>query len=100
MKKTTGILNTSLLLIAAYLIYHIISGNRGVIAYINLKDIIAQKQSQLIAVTEKRKIIEKKVHLLNAKKIDVDFLDELTRKELGLAVKDEKCFIIDYNKTN
>ncbi|MDJ1258005.1 MAG: septum formation initiator family protein [Candidatus Midichloria sp.] len=88
--------NFCLFLLLIYFIYHTIIGSRGLIAYLNLKKYLVQSHNQLNELIITREKIEKKVQLLNPKKTDMDFLDELARKELGLIHKNEKCFILKY----
>ncbi|WHQ46645.1 MAG: septum formation initiator family protein [Candidatus Midichloria sp.] len=89
-------MNFCLFLLLVYFIYHTIIGSRGLIAYLNLKESLSQSKNQLNELITTREKIEKKVQLLNPKKTDMDFLDELARKELGLINKNEKCFILKY----
>lgn len=89
-------INYLLILILIYFIYHTISGNRGVLSYFHLKESLQERKKYLAELVIQRKKIEKKTILLNPNNVDLDFLDELARKELGLINKNEKCFILKY----
>ena len=86
--------NYLLILLLIYFIYHTISGNRGLLSYFNLRKSLQEEKEYLADLIAQRKQIERKTILLNPNNIDLDFLDELARKELGLINKNEKCFLL------
>jgi cell division protein FtsB len=84
--------------ISAYFIYHILTGDRGLLSYIRLSKELEEKKAILSDLQEERTNLEKKVALMDNKNIDQDMLDELARKNLGLMSKDEEVWIIEEDK--
>lgn len=71
------------LIIVAYVIYHILSGNRSVFVYFNKKAIIDRKIQYLEDIKTRTAEIENKINRLQDSSIDPDLLDEEARKILG-----------------
>jgi cell division protein FtsB len=78
-----------------YFLYYTIFGSQGVIKYFQLKSQLQEKQ--LIENDLKNKIQNKKalIDAMNLKSLDLDLLDEETRKNLGYAGENE---IVIYNE--
>lgn len=85
-------------IISAYFIYHILSGERGLLSYMRLSKELEEKKIIFNQLQEERINLEKKVALMDNKNIDQDMLDELARKNLGLMSKDEEVWIIEEEK--
>ena len=68
-------------------------GNRGVISMLRVQNEIAQLSKDLIIIKEKRLILEEKIKSLNNDGYS-DFSDEMIRKQLGMANKDEKVIVM------
>lgn len=82
----------------AFLIWHTVFGQKGLLAYLKLKKIYEQniKNIELTRI-EKLKILNK-INLLSNKSLDKDLLEEQARKTLDLAQEQEQVFIINPDK--
>ncbi len=78
----------------AYFVYHALHGERGIISYLNLTSELNEKYAALESIAMERIRIEKRVALMRKSSVDLDLLEELARKELGLAEVDEKVLIM------
>ena len=65
--------------IVVYLVYHVISGDRGLIAWWKLSQevVVAQAKFKIIAV--RRRKLERRVRLLHPESLDRDMLEERAR---------------------
>ena len=68
---------------AAYFAYHAVQGDRGLIAWWNLKQRVANARASLSEITAQRKILEHRVSLLHPQSLDPDLLDERARLMLN-----------------
>lgn len=84
-----------LVVILVYFSYHAISGDRGVLAYIKLSHKIEQARADLDIVQAERIKYERNVRLMRDDSLDLDLLDEQSRRLLGHAGKDEKVYNLD-----
>ena len=84
-----------LVVILAYFSYHAISGDRGVLAYIKLSQKIEQTRGELDIVHAERVKYERNVRLMRDDSLDLDLLDEQSRRLLGYAGKDEKVYNLE-----
>ena len=82
----------------AYLSYHMISGGRGIIAYLKLNNEISDLQEELETVRAERIILEHKANLLNSNSLDLDLLEERSKEVLGYAKPNETLFITPEEK--
>lgn len=94
-KQTRAMLLFVLSIMSAYFLYHVLSGDRGLISYIRLSRELNEKKEILSHLQEEKYVLEKKVKLMESDNIDSDTLDELARKNLGLMSKDEEVWIIE-----
>ena len=86
--------NSVILLLIAYFCYHSFSGQRGFIAFLRLNKDIKEKVIELSSLEKERQSIENKVKLLYPNTLDIDMLDEIARREMGLIAKEEKVIIL------
>jgi cell division protein FtsB len=94
--KTVGIISIIVGLIL-YFIYHAISGDSGILAFIHWKnqhDKIKEKYEDL---KSERLQLEHKVNLLRSKSLDLDLLEEQAKKVLSYAKDNEEIY---YNSNN
>jgi cell division protein FtsB len=89
------LINTTLYLLLVYFIYHSLQGERGIFAYQRLKTELAEKHTQLESLTKEKELYEKKLRLIQNKRIDTDLLDELAKRKLGVAEPEEELVIIE-----
>ena len=72
-----------------YLAYHVMHGDRGVFAYIHLKQEILRAEEALAETTATHRGWERRVSLLRSASLDPDMLDERARAMLNVARPDE-----------
>ncbi|MBY0501171.1 MAG: septum formation initiator family protein [Alphaproteobacteria bacterium] len=75
--------------VVGYFIYHSIQGDRGILAWVQLQDHLAQSLSQLSAVIKERQDLEERVQALRPESINRDLLDQQVRLNLGYSHPDE-----------
>ncbi|HKJ74530.1 MAG TPA: septum formation initiator family protein [Alphaproteobacteria bacterium] len=75
--------------LVGYFVYHLIQGDRGLIALSRLSKDIKQLESEVTVAKTERTQIEGKTKLLRSNGIDADMLDERARAELGFSRPDE-----------
>ncbi len=81
------------MLILTYVLYHLINGNRGIIAYTQLKTNLSINREVLQNLLSHRVSLEHKVKLLDNSSMDLDLLEEYARKNLGLANSNETIVV-------
>ena len=72
-----------------YLAYHVMHGDRGVFAYIHMKQEIIRAEEALAETGATRDAWERRVALLRTASLDPDMLDERARAMLNVAKPDE-----------
>lgn len=75
--------------VIVYFAYHVIHGDRGLIAWQVLDRDVADAQAELAAVRSERIAIEHRVGLLRIESLDLDMLDEWSRRILNYGAADE-----------
>ncbi|MCG8512197.1 MAG: septum formation initiator family protein [Rhodospirillales bacterium] len=75
--------------VVAYFAFHAVQGDRGMIAWWNLKQRVAAARAALTDITAHRKLIEHRVGLLHPNSLDPDMLDERVRRMLNYGHADE-----------
>ncbi len=94
--KLNNIIPTLLFVVVLlYFSYHAISGERGLLALIQLSQKIEQARLELDIVHAQRLKYERNVKLLRDDSLDLDLLDEQARRLLGYAEKDEKVYNLE-----
>ncbi len=78
----------------AYFAYHTVEGDRGVLAWIRLKNEILEAEMQLAKVTTERQALEHRVLLLRPDHLDPDMLEERARTMLNMG-RDDEVVIFD-----
>ena len=73
----------------AYFGYHAVQGDRGLIAWWNLRHGLEKADYELAAVTAQKKTLEHRVTLLRPESLDRDMLEERARAMLGVVHKDD-----------
>lgn len=77
------------LILIVYFIYHVFQGDRGVLAWFRLDTKISEARDQLKKLEATREGLENKVNLLSPKSLDLDMLEEQSRKILNFTREDE-----------
>jgi cell division protein FtsB len=78
--------------ILIYFSYHAVSGDRGLLALIQLSHKIESARAELDVIHSTRLKLERNVKLMRSDSLDLDLLDEQARRLLGYADKDEKIY--------
>lgn len=73
----------------AYFAYHTVEGDRGVLAWVRLKNEILEAELQLAKVATDRQALEHRVLLLRPDHLDPDMLEERARAMLNMGRDDE-----------
>ncbi len=76
-------------LVVGYFLFHAVQGDRGILAWAELKQEVAEAEQTLDWLTEARKKLDSRVSLLRSGSLDRDLLDERARIVSGLANPDE-----------
>ena len=76
-------------LLAVYFSYHLVQGEHGFIAYLQLKVQVAASQAELDVLRAEKSRLAHRVRLLRPDSLDPDLLDEQARRMLGFAHPDE-----------
>jgi len=75
--------------LAGYFLYHLVEGDRGLLAYVRLKQDIQAAETVAAKVRAERVRLERRVALLRPDGLDLDILDEQARYVLGLVHPDD-----------
>ena len=70
-----------------YFLFHMISGDRGLVSYIRAKSEYKLLSTELSLVNATNAALENKINLLKDDSVDYDMLEEQAIKTLGLARK-------------
>ena len=77
-----------------YFGYHMVEGDRGLKAYARLSAEIARAESAYADVSEERVRLERRVKLMRSSSLDLDMLDEQSRRVLGV-IGPEDVVVVD-----
>jgi len=86
------------LLLAAVLLngsYQLVNGNRGLLAYRDLVQVIAEAQAIRDETARERTVLERRVSLLRPSTLDTDMIEERARMLLDLAEKGDVILFDD-----
>jgi len=75
--------------VIGYFVYHVIHGDRGLIAWRMLDRDVTDAKTELATVQAERIAIERRVGLLRIQSLDLDMLDEWSRRILNYSAADE-----------
>ena len=73
----------------AYFAYHTVQGERGIRAWLLLRQQLQQAQAELDRVQSERAILENRVSRLSDRNLDIDLLDERVRILLNYTAESE-----------
>lgn len=80
--------------LVVYFSYHLVEGERGLMAWRTLSGEIRLAQAQLDASEAERAALEHRVALLRPGSLDRDMLDERARAALNLASRDDRVIFL------
>lgn len=72
-----------------YIIYHLLQGNRGLFALLEMKQVVLQEQTTLDNLNKQYQQLHHRISLLRPNSLDLDILDECARIALNAAMDDE-----------
>ncbi len=73
----------------AYFTYHVVQGDRGLIAWLKLSQQVETAQIEYDRAVSERRAFGSRVRLLQPQSLDTDLLEERARITLGLAHRDD-----------
>ena len=76
--------------LVVYFSYHLVEGDRGIVAWRGLNEKIQAAQTQLAQSEAVRTALDRRVALLRPNHLDRDMLDEQARQTLNLVAPDER----------
>ncbi len=95
-KKTRQLmLYTLMTLVVFYFCYHLVSGDKGILALSQLSHQKEQAEQYHKEVAEERRELENKVMRLYPQSLDLDMLEERAREVLGYAHEGERVYYIE-----
>ncbi len=77
-----------------YFFFNLLDGERGLISYIQKKDILTDLKSKRIKLEIENKNLENKIDILGDN-LDLDYVEILIREKFMFGKKDEKIFILE-----
>jgi cell division protein FtsB len=75
--------------IAAYMVYHLLQGNRGLFALFKIREIVRQEQDILTKLEHDKAVLVNNIKFLSPQSLDLDMLDERVREVLNMAGEDD-----------
>jgi len=85
------------IVVVSYFAYHTVHGDRGVYAYLQMRDRVAVAEQRLHTLQAEKHHWESRVKLLYPESLDRDMLDEQVRIMLGYARADD-LVVLNTNK--
>jgi cell division protein FtsB len=77
-----------------YFVYHAVQGDRGIMAWVQIGQQLAESRATLAVLAVEREEIQRRVSLLSPSSLDPDLLDERARIMLNVAEPDDRLVII------
>ncbi len=96
LKKKYFLLISTFLII--YFFFNLLSGQRGLISYLEKKQILSELKSNKITLDDQIKELDFKNSLLSDN-LDLDYIETLIRERLLFSKKNEKLYIIQKHDT-
>lgn len=72
-----------------YFVYHLIQGDRGLLAWRRLQHQITVAETKLATVKQGQDTLERNVRLMRPDSLDADMLEEQAKEKLNFVHKDE-----------
>ena len=87
---TIPVLSLALL---GYFAYHLVQGDRGLLAWLRLNQQVRETKTTLAALESQRQALDRRVGLMRSEHLDRDMLDERARATLDLVAPDEMVIL-------
>lgn len=84
--------------VLGYLVYHIIHGDRGLLAWQSVQADISDVRRELTGIQAERAILERNVRLLHPDSLDADMLDEWARRHLNYGQPEDIVIFTDASR--
>ncbi|MGE4220735.1 MAG: septum formation initiator family protein [Alphaproteobacteria bacterium] len=81
--------------VVGYFAYHTLQGDRGLKAYMELKQDVEQLQEEVDALSGERRVLENRVARLRPDGLDLDLLEERARAQFNLVQPDEAVILLN-----
>lgn len=78
----------------AYFSYHAVQGDRGFLAWVRLKQDLAQAQISQALLADEQARIERRVDLLHPDNLDPDILEEQANALLGYGTENDRIILL------
>ena len=82
-------------ILVAYFLFHMVQGERGLFAWVQLNQQIDQKERENKNLLAERVAWENKIKLMRTESLDADLLDERVRLMMGFSNKDEAVIFLN-----
>ena len=82
-------------IMVAYFLFHMVQGERGLFAWVQLNQQILQKEVENNKLFAERVAFENKIKLMRSESLNADLLDERVRLMTGFSKKDEAVIFLD-----
>jgi len=82
-------------ILVAYFLFHMVQGERGLFAWVQLNQQIDQKERENKHLQAERVAWENKIKLMRTDSLDADLLDERVRLMMGFSNKDEAVIFLN-----
>ena len=82
-------------ILVAYFLFHMVQGERGLFAWVQLNQQIDQEESENKNLLAERVAWENKIKLMRTESLDADLLDERVRLMMGFSSKDEAVIFLN-----
>jgi cell division protein FtsB len=83
---------TLVVLVLAYVVYQLLTGERGLIKFVAMTTKSRELKQEIADLERQKQELEKKVYGLKSQSLDLDLLDEQTRRNLGYSKQGETIY--------
>ena len=90
------ILPVSLIFVLCYVYYHTLTGDRGLLVWYVLHQQVEQLQAENAALQSNVDRLQRDVDRLSAKSPDLDYIDEVVRRNMPVMKPDERVVYIPW----
>lgn len=80
--------------VVGYFAYHTLQGDRGLKAYMGLKQDAEELRGEVGALSEQRRVLENRVVRLRPDGLDLDLLEERAREQFNLIQANEAVILL------
>ena len=82
-------------ILVAYFLFHMVQGERGLFAWVQLNQQIHQKELENKNLLAERAAWDNKIKLMRSESLSADLLDERVRLMMGFSNKDEAVIFLN-----